>query len=308
MLIYLDNADNRKRDDKTGSTPNENYARELLELQTLGVNSGYSQHDVQEVARCLTGWTVGAGFERSAGQFEFRAEDHDPGSKMVLGRMIPAGGGQADGEAVLEVLSCHPDTAGLIARKLCRRFVSDDVPQRLVDQLAEVFLRSEGDIRQVLSAMFHSQEFQRGGQPKFKRSFDYAVSALRALDADTTAEAILPHLKKMGQAPFNWSSPEGYPDLARAWSATLVSRWNFAVDLVQNQISETVIRPERLAQATGQTDPADVYRSISRAVLGEPLAQSYVSAMLRQTGSLPIPDALPQWLALLLAAPQFQYR
>ena len=136
---------------------NENYARELMELHTLGVDGGYTQNDVTEVARCFTGWTMRN--PRQGGGFQFVDFLHDNGEKTVLGRRIPAGGGMKDGEAVLQMLSEHPSTAAFISTKLCQRFVSDNPPQALVRRCADTFLKTKGDIRQVLAAIFTSREF-----------------------------------------------------------------------------------------------------------------------------------------------------
>src|SRR5256885_13349413 len=184
---------------------NENYARELMELHTLGVDGGYTQKDVQEVARCFTGWTIiaprGAGaaaqgvmngpmadmLRTKAGTFIFRPAVHDNGEKMVLGHKIPAGGGEKDGLMVLDILAHHPSTAKFIATKLVRHFVSDDPPPALVERVAQTFLKSDGDIREVLKAIFSSPEFNSAGayRTKVKRPFELAISAVRTLGADT---------------------------------------------------------------------------------------------------------------------------
>jgi uncharacterized protein (DUF1800 family) len=165
---------------------NENYAREIMELHTLGVEGGYTQKDVQEVARCLTGWTLDR--PRQGTEFVFRPFMHDNGEKTVLGHKIPAGGGIKDGEMVIDILAHHPSTAKFISTKLARRFVSDTPPQALVDRVASVYTKTDGDIREMLrtivtSPEFHSKEAHRA---KIKSPFELAVSAVRALSADVT--------------------------------------------------------------------------------------------------------------------------
>ena len=160
MLFNLDNTENRKSRDPLGPHFNENYARELLELHTLGDTTAYSLHDIQEVARVLSGWTMGDAGSSSEGQFVFRAADHDDGEKIVLGQRFAAGQGQRDGEQLLDLLACHPLTARHVAGKLCERFLGS-VPTQLRDRLAAIFLRTQGDIRQVVGELLRSEEFRR---------------------------------------------------------------------------------------------------------------------------------------------------
>src|SRR5262249_49371997 len=207
MLYYLDNTRS------TRSTLNENYARELMELHTLGVSGGYTQADVQEVARCFTGWSIQDERTWWHGTFVYHPQAHDDGPRRVLGVPLPAGLGQAHGERVLEILAGHPSTARFIARKLCRRFIADEeqIPGGLVERLARTFRRTDGDIRQVLGVLFRSEAFRYGSARKLKRPFDFVISALRALNADTNGRGALPYLRLMGQTPYQWAMPNGYP-------------------------------------------------------------------------------------------------
>ncbi|MFN3650315.1 MAG: DUF1800 domain-containing protein [Armatimonadota bacterium] len=307
MLFYLDNDKNHKRDPKTGSGANENYARELLELHTLGVDGGYTLKDIQEVARCFSGWSYKKGFSFWPGDFTFEPQHHDDGPKRVLGVKIPPGQGLKDGEQVIDLVCGHPSTARFIARKLCRRFVSDRPQPRLTARLAEVFTKTDGDLRQVLSELFRSRELQRGPDRKLKRPFDYAVSALRVLNADTQGVGVLPYLERMGQLPYKWTMPDGYPERVDAWTPSLLARWNFALDLLNGKIDGTSVDAPGLARATGKKEPVEVARSLSRLVLGRPLAEPVLKKLAALAEGRKEDAAGPQ-LAMLLSAPEFQWR
>jgi len=314
MLFYLDNDKNQKRDPKTGSGANENYARELLELHTLGVRGGYSLKDIQEVARCFSGWKYKKGLQAWPGDFTFDVARHDAGPKRVLGVPIPAregADGVKDGEQVIDIVCRHPSTARFVARKLCRRFVADRGPEPLVERLAAVFQKTDGNIKQVLSTLFHSDEFRHGPTQKFKRPFDYTVSALRALNADTSGEGVLPYLEQMGQLPYKWTMPDGYPDRFEAWTPSMLARWNFAVDLVQGKIKGTHVQPGALAEATKAKGPTEQCQALSRVILGKALPEAQIQRMASlatSTAPQAMEVAASQWAALLLAAPQFQWR
>ncbi|HKC83590.1 MAG TPA: DUF1800 domain-containing protein, partial [bacterium] len=189
MLWYLDGRVNRRA--RPEERPNENYARELLELHTLGVHGGYTQGDVMEVARCLTGWTVRprSGFRK--GRVEFHTHEHDDGAKTVLGRRIAAGGGERDFQDVLDLVASHPMTSRHIATKLCRRFIADEPPETAVAAVAETFRTSGGDIRQTLRTLLTLSEFVSARGTKLKRPFHYLVSALRSTDALTDGASAL---------------------------------------------------------------------------------------------------------------------
>ncbi|HEX4595452.1 MAG TPA: DUF1800 domain-containing protein, partial [Bryobacteraceae bacterium] len=193
MLFYLDNfqsvrpdidANSKNRKVKRGL--NENYGRELMELHTLGVNGGYTQHDVTEVARCFTGWTIQE--PRKGGAFFYDDKLHDKGEKVVLGHVIPAGGGIEDGEMVLDILATHPSTAKFISTELAQRFVADNPPQVLIDKMSKTFLDTGGDIRLVMKAMLDSKEFWSQGayRAKVKTPFEMVASSVRALDGNVT--------------------------------------------------------------------------------------------------------------------------
>jgi uncharacterized protein (DUF1800 family) len=186
---------------------NENYARELMELHTLGVDGGYTQQDVHEVARCFTGW----GFDPRNGAFQFRPQQHDNGAKTVLGHKIAAGGGINDGEQVLDILAAHPATARHIARQLCMRFIADEPPASIVDKAAQTFTRTQGDLREVVRTIVTSPEFFSAAayRAKIKSPFEYAVSAVRALGGEVNPDAATVNERRRAGRRGNGGVPTG---------------------------------------------------------------------------------------------------
>ncbi|MGE0129598.1 MAG: DUF1800 domain-containing protein [Blastocatellales bacterium] len=253
MLVYLDGKENKKT--KPGDIPNENYARELLELHTLGVSGGYTQQDVYEVARCLTGWRLRTKWRK--GTVYFDPASHDDGEKTVLGYRIAAGGGASDLDRVVEIVCNHPSTARHIAAKLSRKFVSENPPSALIDRVAKTFTATGGDIRAMLRDVLHSDEFKAARGAKFKRPFHFVASCLRSTGADTHAhKPLVEYLLRMGQAPFQHPTPDGYPDEAAPWLGTLLWRWNFALAIAANQVPSVKVEPKRLMNAIGGFSPA----------------------------------------------------
>ena len=271
---------------------NENYARELMELHTIGVDGGYTQKDVQEVARCFTGWTIfaprgggaaamalmGAGARENAGKFYFNARMHDEGEKIVLGQKIPGGGGMKDGLLVLDILARHPSTAKFMATKLSRYFVQDNPPSALVDRVAAQFTKSDGDIRETLKAIFFSPEFNspEAYRAKVKRPFELAISAIRTLDAETNGGPQLHQwIARMGEPLYLYQTPNGYSDAAESWVNTggLLERLNFGLTLASNRIPGTRVDLKRFAgdAANGPAvDKASIMdRFLSLIVAGE---------------------------------------
>ena len=306
MLWYLDGHANEKR--KPEDKANENYARELMELHTLGVHGGYSQHDVMEVARCLTGWTLrskrkGGGMfanakNRSNGKFfnelgevYFRPEAHDGDAKTVLGQAIPAGLGAGDIERVIDIVATHASTARFLATKLCKRFIADEPAETAVAAVAQKFTESKGDIKATLRALFATPEFLSSAGGKMKRPFHYIVSALRVTNAQTNGDKpVLQFLEKMGQAPFRYPTPDGYPLEASAWHATLLWRWKFALALSNNQIGGTSIERAKLQRQLGGDT------ALMATVLNRRASADEGDAFLKSGDGL----------ALLLASPGFQ--
>ncbi|MFN0125595.1 MAG: DUF1800 domain-containing protein [Verrucomicrobiales bacterium] len=292
MLWYLDGRENRRA--TPGERPNENYARELLELHTLGVHGGYTQDDVMEVARCLTGWTVRARDKSrlAIGKVEFNPSLHDDGPKRVLGVAIPAGLGRGDLDRVIEIVAHHPSTARHLAEKLCRRFINDDPPAAAVAAVAEAFSASRGELKRTLAVLFEHQEFWAARGNKVKRPFHFVLSSLRVTDARTNAgRPVQEYLLRLGHAPFQYPTPDGYPEETPPWMATLLWRWRFAADLAANGLKGTHFNPDRLRQAAGDTDFA-----VAAHVLGRQPSAAEIAAA--QQCASP--------MALLLASPAFQ--
>jgi uncharacterized protein (DUF1800 family) len=232
MLFYLDNWQSK------ADGINENYARELLELHTLGVDGGYTQQDIVNVARAFTGWTMQP---RTGSGFRFAPARHDRGAKVVLGHTIKAGGGAEDGEKVLDIVAMHPATAHHIALQLATRFVSDTPPPALVDRAAARFLASNGDLREVTKLILTSPEFLSPDayRVKVKTPFEFVASALRATGADVkNAMPLARTLQEMGMQLYFCQPPTGYDEVASTWvsAGALVSRMNFAVDLSKNAV------------------------------------------------------------------------
>jgi uncharacterized protein (DUF1800 family) len=238
MLFYLDNWRSGGKDGV-----NENYGRELMELHTLGVDGGYTQSDVTEVARAFTGWTIER--PREEGTFRFALRRHEEGRKTVLGHNIERGG-MRDGEEVLDILAKHPSTAHFIATKLARRFVNDTPPEALVDRLAARFRQTDGDLREVMRTLLASPEFLSPDHfhQKIKTPFEFVVSAVRATDGEVhDARPLVQQIAQLGQPLYQCQPPTGYKDTADAWVNTgaLVGRMNFGLALASNKIRAVVV-------------------------------------------------------------------
>lgn len=317
MLFYLDNwrsvdpaAAGRLRANARGDGPqalrrvrglNENYGRELLELHTLGADGGYTQKDVVEVARCFTGWTIGAPLTDP--KFQFAARLHDKGEKFVLGHKIPEGGGMEDGLKVLDILAAHPSTARFLSRKLAQRFVADDPPAALVDRMAATYLKTGGDLREVMRTMIHSREFFSEGayRAKVKSPLEMVVSAVRALDA--SVQSALPLSKaidELGQPLYRKEEPTGYKDAASEWvnTAGLLARMNFSLQLAGGRLRGTGVAQDGSSVA----DP----RQASLRLLHDEPSPALLAALEKSLAGKP---ATPAMVAgLILGSPEFQRR
>jgi len=323
MLIYLDNwrsaaplpslpprlgqkSDEAPKKPKRGL--NENYARELLELHTLGVDGGYTQTDVIEVARCFTGWTVEQ--PQRDPRFVFRPGLHDFGEKHVLGRLIPAGQGEEDGEQVLRILSEHPSTARSIAKKLARRFVSDEPPESLVLKVSQAYTRTRGDVRTMLRAIFESPEFWSRGalRAKVRSPLELVAAAVRGLDATVVEPMALARaVARIGEPLYAAQPPTGYPDLAQTWlgSGALLARIDFGLQLANGQLEGVKVDLSRLAASA----PEAVLQRTA-AELGAPELSEKTRASILDQLQKAKPTALQgaRAVGLLLGAPELQRR
>jgi uncharacterized protein (DUF1800 family) len=271
MLFYLDNWQSvgpnapqpRGQGNKARRGLNENYGRELMELHTLGVDGGYAQKDVTEVARCFTGWTISQ--PQRGGKFVFNPRLHDNGEKIVLGVTIPAGGGESDGEKVLDILAHSPATARFISKKLAMRFVADDPPSTLVNRMADAFLKSDGDIRQVMAVMIDSKEFWSAGayRSKVKSPLEMVASAVRAANGRVDAAfPLVNQVAQLGEPLYRKLEPTGYSNSSAQWanSAGLMARMNFALQLASNTVPGVKV----------ETDPAKADDPLAGVPLGSP--------------------------------------
>jgi uncharacterized protein (DUF1800 family) len=340
MLFYLDNFQsvspnavqgraemmNAQAQQRPRRGINENYARELMELHTLGVDGGYTQKDVTEVARCFTGWTIfqprgGAaavnalrGEEaparrrpaRPAGTFFFNMRAHDDGEKVVLGQKIPAGGGFNDGLKVLDILARHQSTAKFIATKLVRHFVSDTPPPALVNRVAAAFTKSDGDIREMLKAIFFANEFYspEAYRAKVKRPFELAISAIRILGADTNGgPGTHQWIARMGEPLYGFQTPNGYSDAAESWVNTggLLERMNFGVALAGNRIAGIKVDLTQVVKQNADKNKM-VDESLRTILAGEVSTATRDSLIKKVEAS----DPTAKVVGLILGTPEFQ--
>jgi uncharacterized protein (DUF1800 family) len=311
MLFYLDNFQSQVlRDDfPVGPLPpggrrpglNENYARELMELHTLGVDGGYTQQDVIAVARALSGWSI---YDQAKyAEFQFNPASHDRKEKLILGHTLPPGRAEQDGLDVIDILAHHPSTAKFISKKLAQRFVADDPPQQLVDRMAATFTKSNGDLRAVLQTMFSSVEFLSEGawQSKLKSPLEMVVSSVRSLNADVTDTFILAQrIADLGEPLYGKLEPTGYPNTGEAWTntASLLGRINFATAVSTGEIPGVKVDLSRF----NYKDPA----AVATQLLSLSAPASTVAAIEK---GLQEKEATPSLLTtLVLSSPDFQRR
>ncbi len=297
---------------------NENYARELLELHTLGVDNYYKQRDVIAVAEALTGWTFSGGRD-GEWQFDFRNDMHVAGDKRVLGKKIKYenGAGIQDGEQVLDILCEHKGTAQFISMKMVRYLVADQPPSSLVKDVAKVFRKTDGSIPDMVRAIVNSEEFwdEKHARKKFRTPFEFICAALRASDAEMVEVGrCLNHLREMGQPIMHCDDPTGYYDVAEAWldPGAMALRWQFALDLVNAKIKGVKVPDEYYDEL-----PHDVPRlwqhHLTKRILPSGAGQRTRNALSTITDQylakekFPDPRGLgPQLLGLLLGSPEFQ--
>jgi len=306
---------------KKGTGLNENYGRELMELHTLGVNGGYTQKDVTEVAKVLTGWTIEE--PRRGGGFRFAEKLHEPGDKIVLGHRIKEGG-EKEGRQVLHLLAHHPSTAHFISMKLAMRFVSDNPPPALVDRMAQTFLKKDGDIREVLKTMFKSPEFWSDDayRAKVKTPLEFVVSSVRATNADVSdAMQLARQLNNMGMPLYGMQPPTGYSMKAEAWvnSSALLDRMNFSLALLNGKVKGTQVDPAQLvpAGATAE-DPHQVLAQLEASLLAGDISKQTHEAIAKRLDDpqvaqrkLDDPARAPNLgmiAGLIVGSPEFQRR
>jgi uncharacterized protein (DUF1800 family) len=300
---------------------NENYGRELMELHTLGVDGGYTQRDVTELAKVFTGWTVRN--PQRGGEFEFNDRMHEPGTKVILGHKIKEHG-QKEGLEMLEILAHHPSTAKFISRKLAIRFVSDDPPQSLVNRMADTFLKTDGDIREVLRTMFRSPEFwaPNAYRAKVKTPLEFVVSSVRASGVQMdNAMPVVQALNRMGMPLYQMQPPTGYSAKNEAWinTSALLQRLNFALALGAGRMPGMKFSPDAVLQ--GAPEPGDAQGAV--ALLEQKLLSGDVSAqthgtILKQLNDPQVtgralddaarPPNVGVIAGLLLGSPEFQRR
>jgi len=311
------NARNNQQKQRHGL--NENYARELMELHTLGVNGGYTQQDVTQVARVFTGWTIDE--PNRGGGFIYKPRLHEPGEKVVLGHKIKEGG-ENEGRQVLGILAHHPSTARFLSTELAQRFVSDDPPQALIDAMSKTYMKTDGDIRAVLETMFHSSEFWAPAayRARVKTPFEFVVSSLRAMQVEIIdPQPLLGTLNKMGMPLYGSQPPIGYSTKADVWvnSAALLDRMNFGLALATNRLPGTTFNLSQLLNGAPVSD-ADPYQVQLK--LEQTLVPGDISKQTHQTIEERIvdPQAMAQFedpaqpvnvnviAGLLLGSPEFQ--
>ena len=287
---------------------NENYARELLELHTLGVDGGYTQQDVINVARIFTGWSVRR--PQQGGDFEFHDWAHDYGEKVVMGVMFPAGHGRDEGVRLLKLLANYPATMHHVSRRLCQRFVNDDPPDGCVDDAVTAWKRSDGDIREVLRAIFRSPDFwaPENVRAKIKTPLEFVVSAARAVggDPDTTPR-LAQVVARLGEPLFLHVAPDGYPEREDAWvnSGALLDRMNAAVALAAGRLPGVAVSLDSIVPAT--PDAERLIAQANAAVLSGTMSENTKQVIRRQISDISDPlQARALAIGLAIGGPEFQ--
>lgn len=300
MLVYLDQQTSRR------GAPNQNYAREIMELHTLGVDGGYTQQDVAELSRVLTGWTI-----TGRGAFNYDPNLHDFGAKTVLGVQIPASTqsatntGLAEGERMLDVLVAHPSTAKFISKKMLKWLLRYDPSEAQIAGVAAVYTRTGGDIKEMIRAILEPSALM-ASPAKFKRPFHFLVSAIRATNARVTnvTNYATRQLGVVGQPLFSWETPDGYPDTVEYWAGNILPRWNFGTTIATAASGELVVDVDAYVQA-GTAE--GVTAAIGRAMFGGEMPASLRDALVAYLRPAPTNQTrVREALALAIASSQFQ--
>jgi uncharacterized protein (DUF1800 family) len=303
MLLYLDQTMSNK------TAPNQNYAREIMELHTLGVNGGYTQTDVAELSRVLTGWTIAG-----KGTFSFNSNLHDYGSKSVLGIAIPAASSatgaaaQAEGEGMLNVLAAHPSTATFISTKMLQYFLRYDPSPAQIAEVAQVYASTSGDIKSMLRTIL-SIDNVTGAPAKFKRPYHLVMSALRALNPAVTAAGVTSvsgQVNTVGQLPFTWLTPDGFPDSVEYWSGNMLTRWNYAT-FVSNANSATTVQ-FNVAPFMNPATPSAIVAAINAALFAGEMPARLATELTNYVSTNPTSAALVrETIGLALSSSAYQY-
>ncbi|MEO6445676.1 MAG: DUF1800 domain-containing protein [Gemmatimonadaceae bacterium] len=301
MLEYLDNTRNRR------TTLNENYAREIMELHTMGADGGYTQTDVRELARVLTGWTIAG-----RGNFNFDPNGHDFGAKTVLGRTFPAMptssgiAAKTEGDQMIDVLVAHPSTAKYVSKKMLRWLLQYEPTAAQVTAVAAVYTKTSGDIPSMVRAVLSQGNFTAAA-PKFKRPYTFVLSSLRALKPTVTRVAAVTgtYLTRLGQPMFYWDSPDGYPDSADYWAGGALQRWNFAsyITTTSGEITMDISRFIAVNTPTGVAD------AINRELFGGDMPARLRGQLLTYLQVQPMPSQtlVREAIALALSSSTFQW-
>ena len=303
MLLYLDQTMSQK------AAPNQNYAREIMELHTLGVNGGYTQTDVAELSRVLTGWTIAG-----KGTFSFNSSLHDYGSKTVLGVTVPAASpatgaaAQAEGEGMLNVLAVHPSTASFISTKMLQYFLRYDPTPAQVSAVAQVYASTGGDIKSMLREVL-SPNNVLSAPAKFKRPYHLIMSGLRALSPSVTAAGmptLLGQVATVGQQPFTWLTPDGFPDSIGYWSGNMLTRWNYATFLSNANSAATV--QFNVAPFMNPATPAAIVAAINTTVFAGEMPSRLAGELTNYVSTNPTSAALVrETIGLALSSSAHQY-
>ena len=311
---------NKQQQQNRPSGLNENYAREIMELHTLGVDGGYTQKDVTELAKVLTGWSIDQ--PQRGGGFTYHDRAHEPGKKYVLGHEIKEHGEQ-EGMEMLDVLAHHPSTARFVCKKLAMRFVSDNPPQALVDRMADTFLKKDGDIREVLRTLFHSPEFWAADtyRGKVKTPLEFVASSARASGVDVqNALPLVQALNRMGMPLYGMQPPTGYSTKSEAWvnSSALLSRMNFALTLVSGRVPGITTNPALLLHGATPQDSDSALAVLENEILSGDVSAQTHAVLQKQLNdpqvtqrALDDPKRTPNYGAiagLIMGSPEFQRR
>jgi uncharacterized protein (DUF1800 family) len=299
---------------------NENYAREIMELHTLGVDGGYTQKDVTELAKVLTGWSIDQ--PQRGGSFKFNERAHEPGPKFIFGQRISEHG-ESEGMEMLDILAHHPSTAKFISRKLAMRFVSDNPPQSLIDRMANTFQKKDGDIREVLRTLFASPEFWSADayRAKVKTPLEFVASSVRASGVDVqNALLLVQFLNRMGMPLYGMQPPTGYSMKGEAWvnSAALLTRMNFALTLGTGKLPGTTLDTQVLLHGQTAQDAEAALAVLENGMLAGDVSAQTHAVMEKQLNDpqvsqrrLDDTNRAPNYGAiagLIMGSPEFQRR